>query len=66
MIKEMVREWNYSAENIWEHFRGVLRGFLPFAAAEKNNEDVKARSQLDDMSVQYMRRVPRLLKTCSQ
>ncbi|KAI4686780.1 hypothetical protein J4E81_008441 [Alternaria sp. BMP 2799] len=57
LTREMVAEYNYSAENLLHHFRAILRAQYGFKVARKNlAEFVKAES-LDDESAQYIQRV---------
>jgi hypothetical protein len=59
----MIAKWEYSAGNMLQHYRLVLRGFLPFAVARKDPEEVRKKGHLDEESLGYIEKANQLLSS---
>ncbi|OCK75544.1 hypothetical protein K432DRAFT_465531 [Lepidopterella palustris CBS 459.81] len=62
VVRSQMKEWEFSAGVMLQHFRCVLRGFLPFQLARDNIEELKDKAKLDETSVNYVRSVVPLLE----
>jgi len=62
IIRAQVEEYGYSAQNMLHHFKGILKGYLPFVVADKKMEELKTRENLDDGAVDYLRKAVQYLK----
>jgi len=45
-----------------QHFRCVLRGFLPFQLARENLEELRVQAKLDEASVEYVTNIIKILE----
>jgi hypothetical protein len=61
IVKSQVQEWEVSAGVVLQHFRCVLRGFLPFQLARDNLSELIAQAKLDPTSAHYVVRIVLLL-----
>ncbi|KAF2497452.1 hypothetical protein BU16DRAFT_314611 [Lophium mytilinum] len=61
VVKSQVQEWEFSAGVMLQHFRCVLRGFLPFQLARDNLDELIRQAELDSTSAHYVTEVVRVL-----
>lgn len=62
VVKSQVKEWEFSAGVMLQHFRCVLRGFLPFQLARENLEELREQAKLDEASVEYVSNIIKILE----
>ncbi|OCL01900.1 hypothetical protein AOQ84DRAFT_349986 [Glonium stellatum] len=62
VVKSQVKEWEFSAGVMLQHFRCVLRGFLPFQLARENLEELRQQAKLDEASVEYVTNIIKILE----
>ncbi|KAF2202113.1 hypothetical protein GQ43DRAFT_448301 [Delitschia confertaspora ATCC 74209] len=61
IVKSQLEEWEFSASVLLQHFRCVLRGFLPLKLARDNLEELRVQAKLDPLAVQFVSNLVSLL-----
>jgi hypothetical protein len=65
VTRNMLGKWIESADHIRMHFRGMLRGMVPFSWAwdgPRDKIEPVAKARLDDAAFVYMQRITQIIK----
>jgi len=58
---QMIKTWEYSAENLVNHFRVVLGGSVPFSLSWEKSGENHCRAGIDGEACEYIRTITTLL-----
>jgi hypothetical protein len=62
--RNMIEKWRDSAKNLIYHFRGVLKGMVPFL--ESWTPDMQTSANIDSESLTYIRETAKILEVRSK
>ncbi|KAF2464863.1 uncharacterized protein BDR25DRAFT_93493 [Lindgomyces ingoldianus] len=62
VVRSQIAEWEHAAPTILQHWRCVLRGFVPFKLARENPMELREKGMLNQAEFDYVMRVADMLE----